>query len=48
MRMPRIVTAMSCPCGARVEAGSARCRKCRARARWRRRRAGSRFPDLWS
>jgi hypothetical protein len=30
----------SCPCGALLEHGMRRCRKCRARSRWRRRKAG--------
>lgn len=28
-----------CPCGALLERGMRRCRKCRARSRWRRRKA---------
>jgi hypothetical protein len=28
-----------CPCGALLEHGMRRCRKCRARSRWRRRKA---------
>lgn len=28
-----------CPCGALLEHGMRRCRKCRARSRWRRHRA---------
>jgi hypothetical protein len=47
MQMPRIITGFRCGCGARLEPGNRRCRKCRARARWRRRKQGSRFPDLW-
>jgi hypothetical protein len=28
-----------CPCGALLDHGKKRCRKCRARSRWRRRKA---------
>jgi hypothetical protein len=28
-----------CPCGALLDHGKRRCRKCRARSRWRRRKA---------
>ncbi|WP_329086869.1 hypothetical protein [Streptosporangium sp. NBC_01469] len=28
-----------CPCGALTDPGTGRCRKCRARARWHRRKA---------
>ncbi|GAA1544483.1 hypothetical protein GCM10009678_28950 [Actinomadura kijaniata] len=48
MRMPVVITACSCACGARTDRPGRRCRKCRARARWQRRRAGSRHPDLWN
>ncbi|WP_176611837.1 hypothetical protein [Actinomadura sp. WMMB 499] len=47
MRVPRVITGFSCVCGGRVEPGNRRCRKCRARARWQRRKRGSRYPDLW-
>jgi len=47
VRMPRIITAFTCACGARIAPGSRACRKCRARARWKRRKQGSRVPDLW-
>ena len=33
-----------CPCGASLEQGMKRCRKCRARSRYRRRRAHRRRP----
>ncbi|MCP2338598.1 putative nucleic acid-binding Zn ribbon protein [Actinomadura rupiterrae] len=46
--MPRVITGQSCTCGARIEPGNRRCRKCRARARYARRREGSRYPDLWN
>jgi hypothetical protein len=44
MRLPRSITGPSCACGARLEAGNRQCRKCRARARWRRRKY--RYGDL--
>lgn len=47
-RMPRIITGPVCSCGARIEPGKRDCRKCRARARYERRRAGAHFPDLWN
>jgi hypothetical protein len=37
-----------CPCGALRESGMKRCRKCRARSRWRRRKStykSSQLPD---
>jgi hypothetical protein len=33
-----------CPCGGRLEVSTRRCRKCRARARWRRRMAYRKRP----
>lgn len=47
MRIPRSITGNSCACGAQIEIGNRKCRKCRARARWLRRKQGSRYPDLW-
>ena len=47
MRLPRIITAYRCECGARLDPGNSKCRKCRARLRYLRRKTGSRFPDLW-
>jgi hypothetical protein len=47
MRMPRLITGHRCPCGARVDPGNRKCRKCRARARWLRRGRGYRHPDKW-
>jgi ribosomal protein L40E len=44
MRLPRRIFGPSCPCGARLSMGDIFCRKCRARARWLRRK--SRYPDL--
>jgi hypothetical protein len=32
-------TDRTCPCGALLDHGKRRCRKCRARSRWRRRNA---------
>lgn len=29
----------TCPCGALIEHGNKKCRKCRARARWHRRKS---------
>jgi len=46
MRLPRNLLGPSCECGARVTPGNTQCRKCRARARWNRRK--SRYPDLWA
>jgi hypothetical protein len=34
----------SCPCGAALDPGTRRCRKCRARSRWRHRQAHRRRP----
>lgn len=47
MRIPRSITGQSCACGARIESGSRQCRKCRARARWQRRKLRDRYPDFW-
>jgi hypothetical protein len=33
------LTGRKCPCGALIEHSDKRCRKCRARARWRRRKS---------
>jgi ribosomal protein L40E len=44
MRLPRRMFGPSCLCGARLSKGAIVCRKCRARARWLRRK--SRYPDL--
>lgn len=33
-----------CPCGALLEDGARRCRKCRARSRWRRHKSRRRPP----
>jgi hypothetical protein len=44
MRLPRKTLGPSCPCGARQSMSDILCRKCRARARWLRRK--SRYPDL--
>jgi hypothetical protein len=38
-RLPDGFTSRRCPCGALVELGNRQCRKCRARARWHRRKA---------
>jgi hypothetical protein len=37
--IPLAITEYRCPCGARRNESSRRCRKCSARARWYRRRA---------
>lgn len=37
--LPPSLFGRSCPCGARIEPGNKRCRKCRARARWYRRKS---------
>jgi hypothetical protein len=38
MRFPRL-SSRRCLCGALPDPGTGRCRKCRARARWHRRKA---------
>jgi hypothetical protein len=48
MRVPLNIAGHSCACGARRDPGKSLCRKCRARARWaRRRRNGARFYAYW-
>jgi hypothetical protein len=42
--IPDDVPERHCPCGALLEKGTKRCRKCRARSRWYRRRSGRRRP----
>jgi hypothetical protein len=37
--LPLRLSGRKCPCGALVEHGNKRCRKCRSRARWRRRKS---------
>ena len=44
MRLPRKIFGPSCLCGARLSTGDKICPKCRARARWLRRK--SRYPYL--
>ncbi|WP_436758257.1 hypothetical protein [Streptosporangium sp. V21-05] len=39
MRTPLTPFARRCLCGALTDPGTARCHKCRARARWHRRKA---------
>jgi hypothetical protein len=38
-KIPVVLTEYRCPCGARRNESSKRCRKCSARARWYRRKA---------
>lgn len=37
--LPNSIFGRSCPCGARVEHGNKKCRKCSYRSRWLRRKA---------
>jgi hypothetical protein len=37
--LPSSLFGRSCPCGNQIEHGNARCRKCRNRSRWRRRKS---------
>lgn len=39
MRVPTSLSGRRCVCGALTEPTAKRCRKCRARARWRRRKS---------
>ncbi|MBW8482261.1 hypothetical protein [Actinomadura parmotrematis] len=48
VRKLRTLAELACACGARVEHGGIRCRKCRARARWRRRHGGPHLPIPWN